>query len=180
MTSFDVQRFLAALPRQELRKPAPEVALSVPWPRVYATLMPYNGFSSLDRAKMGAAAKWLRQVGALILLPTCEVCGSSDRLGHHSENYADPRNAITLCQPCHFAVHRRFTQPAVWARRVANTNTGSWMTQLQPSRVDIKSSMGLAGVPVLLEANLPAWVPRAVDRAPTLCDQSDQHPRAYA
>lgn len=161
MTTFDVRQFLAALPRQELREPSPEVALSVPWPRAYPTLRPYNGFSSLDRAKMGAAANWLRRVGALALHPVCEICGSVNRLGHHSENYADPRNAITLCQPCHFALHRRFTQPEAWARRTVNTGAGSWVAQLLPYRLDIRASMDFAGVQVLLEANLPDWVPQA-------------------
>jgi hypothetical protein len=172
MNSFEVGRFLAALPRQDLREPSPEVALSVSWPRIYPTLKAYNGFSSLERAKMGAAAKWLWKVGALTLLDACEVCGSSNRLGHHSENYADPRNAITLCQPCHFALHRRFSQPDGWARRSELAGAQSWITQLPVNRQDIRSMMEAAGVSTALEVHLPDWcISRMLDRRSALCNR---------
>ena len=39
------------------------------------------------------------------LKPQCELCGSTKRLEHHHPDYNFPEVTVTVCKPCHEAIH---------------------------------------------------------------------------
>jgi hypothetical protein len=110
---FDPEALLAALPYRRLIKPPAVPAIRLRewrWPRMQA----YNGFTHEQRVMTWQIGWYLREAGAFKLAPACDICGTSKRLGYHSEDYADLERSPTVCSSCHAAIHKRFYEPALW------------------------------------------------------------------
>jgi len=81
----------------------------------------YNGFSPRHRSKAGRwYTKQLRE-GKRTKPERCDAClrtGAS--VAGHSEDYREPFGdhigAVSLCYPCHMAIHCRFTMPEEFER----------------------------------------------------------------
>jgi hypothetical protein len=149
---FDYERFLAALqifaaPEHPL--PGPEVRLQR-WR--YDPLPAYNGFSGDERVFMWQRQKWARKAGLYPAPEACAVCGIRTNLNFHSENYADLWNAIPLCLGCHMSIHRRFTHPAGWARRLAlgRGESQEWLKLLPREPIDVAGWLRARNVPSFL------------------------------
>lgn len=74
----------------------------------------YNGFTDEFRAWTWAEQQEYIYPDSVIpwQREECDACGSTDRIGTHSEDYSLPlyamhHNAYTLCPKCHFACHVR-------------------------------------------------------------------------
>lgn len=59
------------------------------------------------QAAARVATKRLIAAGAIVRLRECEVCGSTDRVGAHHEDYDRPEFVVFLCQSHHAARHVR-------------------------------------------------------------------------
>lgn len=92
---------------------------------------------------------WLRRCGLLSLASCCDLCGGSSRLGRHSENYADIERATTVCGGCHFAIHKRFRDPAAWLQKLsALPDCPEWAIALSLTPIDLPGWLCSTGVPV--------------------------------
>lgn len=111
---FDVERLLATLPYRPIRAEGTLLGEYVPPVWRYPPLGSYNGFSGQQRVRTWQLGTWLRRGRGLTIAPACELCGRCNRLGLHSENYADIERSVTLCGVCHLTLHRRFRQPGIW------------------------------------------------------------------
>lgn len=88
-------------------------------PPSYRGNNPYNGFTAEERIFTDRVIILLRRQGLLPKPTQCEICGASERIGYHGENYYDPYALIQICFPCHMAVHRRFKSLDSFRRRFA-------------------------------------------------------------
>lgn len=113
MIRLDIEALLQALPhRPPLDPPAIRDIAFVTWsgkpsPR-------YNGFTSDERLHTWQLVRWLEAQGVLAPLERCDICGSSDRLQRHSENYYNPMQAAIVCGSCHRLIHLRFWRWHEW------------------------------------------------------------------
>lgn len=87
-------------------------------PPSYSGNNPYNGFTAEERKLTDRVIIYLRRNGVLPKPTQCELCGATDRIGYHGENYFDPFALIEVCFPCHMAIHRRFSAIEAWHRRL--------------------------------------------------------------
>ena len=69
----------------------------------------------------------------------CGVCGSTDRVGFHSENYYSVIRSPALCGLCHQRLHRRFSRPAAWAELMReHIETGDeWFALIPDTTYDL-------------------------------------------
>ena len=58
-----------------------------------------------DKQKAHQRVTWARHTGKLIPQP-CEVCGATDRLEAHHDDYSKPMVVRWLCRPHHVAHHQ--------------------------------------------------------------------------
>lgn len=80
----------------------------------------YNGFTPAERAVGGMIQERAFRSGVVPRPTKCSACGATNRIIAHLEDYARPLDAIIpLCNPCHYAVHARFTKPSSFDRRHA-------------------------------------------------------------
>lgn len=135
---FDIDAYIAALPRHILRPPRPDAPTRYQVSR-YPLLKAYNGFTGIERRRGGHLAGWLRAAGCLTLAPRCDICGSQGPLGLHGEHYYAVCLDPTLCRGCHKAIHMRFYRFDDWRRLVdASAVTGSeWFSLIPRHTVDI-------------------------------------------
>ena len=106
-------------------------------PPSYRGNNPYNGFTAEERILTDRVIVLLRRKGLLPKPSQCEVCGASERIGYHGENYYDPFALIQVCFPCHMAIHRRARAPLSWAKRVSKTSLAvGWLDQLPQREVN--------------------------------------------
>jgi hypothetical protein len=75
---------------------------------------PYNGFSGAQRRKEEQVLQVLRRRGYISPPLECDICGATNRIGFHAEDYFDPFSLARVCFPCHMAIHRRFKSPDKW------------------------------------------------------------------
>lgn len=80
---------------------------------------PYNGFTAAERILTDRVIIYLRRASLLPKPTVCELCGGTERIGYHGENYFDPFALIQVCFPCHMAIHRRFKSSEAWHRRLS-------------------------------------------------------------
>lgn len=114
MASFDPERLLAALPTLPLRSPGPKAPrsfLTWRWPMI----LPYSGFTPVERVQHWQIARWLIAAGCIIVPKHCAICAGTDKVGLHSENYYSVLCSPALCGLCHQRLHRRFSRPLAWA-----------------------------------------------------------------
>lgn len=114
--AFDIDAYIASLPSYRLREPriVPPLYQESRWP----LLKPYNGFSGAERRRGGQLIGWLQAAGCLPRPTRCDICGSRERVGSHSETYAHVLRAPALCTGCHRALHLRPWQWEAWRRIV--------------------------------------------------------------
>lgn len=74
----------------------------------------YNGFTAEERKTGEQVAQVLRRTGTVNKPNCCDICGKTERIGFHGEDYFDPFSYAQLCFSCHMALHRRFTSPDKW------------------------------------------------------------------
>lgn len=135
---FDPERLLQALPHRPVTPGADVLEGYEPPTWRGALLKPYNGFSGLQRLRTWELGSWLRRRGKLFLGKACDFCGHDQRLGGHSENYADVERALTLCSGCHLTIHLRFKQPVRWRRALERLPTvPTWATALPSEPFDL-------------------------------------------
>lgn len=85
------------------------------WPM----LGPYNGNSGEERV-VGWQKTWAGVYAKLIPTHrTCSICGSTETVQNHNEDYLRPLNAKPICGACHKVLHRRFSAPRPWLQLVA-------------------------------------------------------------
>lgn len=114
MVRFDPERLLAALPTLPLRPPSPKAPrsfLTWRWPMI----LPYAGFTPVERVQHWQIARWLIAAECITVPRHCAICGCTDKVGFHSENYYSVIRSPALCGLCHQRLHRRFSRPAAWA-----------------------------------------------------------------
>ncbi len=75
---------------------------------------PYNGFTGAERRRGEQVLQVLRREGIIEKPAACDICGKTERIGYHGEDYYDPFSMARLCFPCHMALHRRFKSPDKW------------------------------------------------------------------
>lgn len=83
------------------------------------TANPYNGFTAEFRDRQGRLIREAIRAGDLAPPRACRACrtpASVMPVHCHLEDYFAWRDYIPLCYQCHMAVHRRFAEPATWAR----------------------------------------------------------------
>lgn len=78
----------------------------------------YNGFTGAERRRGDQVLQVLRKQGVVPEPETCDICGTTGRVGYHGENYFDPFSMAPLCFSCHMALHRRFRSPEKWFERL--------------------------------------------------------------
>lgn len=116
--TFDPERLLASLPTLALRPPgprAPKSFLTWRWPRMQL----YNGFTHEERVENWQIGRWLIAAGCIIVPRHCSICGRTEKVGLHSEDYYAVLRSPTACAGCHSVLHRRFSRPDAWAALVA-------------------------------------------------------------
>lgn len=114
--SLDIGSYIDALPSHRLREPrrVPSRYQTSNFPLLKA----YNGFDGTERRRGGQLIRWLEDAGCLIKPNQCEICGSRERLGFHSESYYHAARSSALCKSCHRALHLRPWQWEAWRRIV--------------------------------------------------------------
>ena len=75
---------------------------------------PYNGFTGAERRRGEQVLQVLRRRGIIARPAACDICGKTERIGYHGEDYYDPFSMARVCFPCHMAIHRRFISPEKW------------------------------------------------------------------
>ena len=113
-------------------------------PPSYSGNNPYNGFTAKERKLTDRVIIYLRRKGVLPKPTQCELCGATQRIGYHGENYFDPFALIEVCFPCHMAIHRRFVSARSWLKRI----------ELNQARVE---QSGLVELP-LKEPDFASWL----------------------
>lgn len=81
---------------------------------VWSRMSPYNGFTHEERVLGWQVIDALIEKGELAPAVRCSVTGSRSDLQYHCENYYEPWAPIPICREAHFALHRRFREPAAW------------------------------------------------------------------
>ena len=137
MTSFDPRHLLALLPYRPLPSALAYAACGPPPIWKWKTLPTYNGFTHEERVLSWQVGWLLRRLGALHIHGQCDLCGVTDGLTLHSEDYRDIERALTLCKPCHFAIHRRFRSPSIVRGRVGFGLVPPWATALSATPFDL-------------------------------------------
>ena len=158
---FEPEALLAALPHRRLLRPAilpPAKLREWRWPR----MRPYNGFSHEQRVLTWQIGWLLREVGAFKLAVACDICGTTNRLGYHSEDYTDLERSPTMCSACHAVIHQRFGKPSQWREvlgRATSVKKDHWTWLLSVGSFDLAgwltSSRNAAAVDVI--SKLPHW-----------------------
>jgi len=135
---FDIDAYIAALPRRVLTAPRPNAPTRYQvWN--YPLLKDYQGFTGTERRRAGQLGHWLLAAGCLTLPSTCDICGRPGPLGQHGENYYDVPSDPALCRACHRAIHLRFWQWDAW-RQIVNASavTGEeWFALTPRHSIDI-------------------------------------------
>lgn len=98
------------------------------WP----AMKPYNGSTNEQRI-IGWQKVWAAVYAKLIPnCKTCSVCGGTNTIHYHCEDYLRPLDARPICKSCHFALHKRFSQPENWLLIVRrNGAPGDWFFDLR-------------------------------------------------
>ena len=86
-------------------------------PPSYDGDLPYNGFTGAERRRMDQVLIVLCRRG-VIVTPECDLCGRTERIQLHAEDYFDPFSAVPVCGGCHSALHHRFRSPDKWTARL--------------------------------------------------------------
>jgi len=136
----------------------------------YPLLVPYNGFTGLERARGAQLIWWAVKAGILQKSDRCSICGKPpSRLQFHSEDYYDPLHPHAICATCHMLLHRRFRSPAPWQTLVAkHARAGAWFMDLDLTPINLASELrGLHGeetadILARLVAQLPPDAPRPI------------------
>lgn len=96
----------------------------------------YLGFTPDERI-LGWQILWgLRDAGTIIRMPeSCCICSSTKSINYHNENYYQITEELySLCQGCHFRLHRRFRSPESWREIVekygVEEKADAWFTKL--------------------------------------------------
>ena len=96
------------------------------WP----TPRPYNGATGEERVRGWQKVQIAKRTGLLKLSPICNVCASRHAQGSHTEIYHRCMTTKPVCKSCHFAIHRRFKDPAQWLERLASLPAAKWVHAL--------------------------------------------------
>lgn len=145
---FDPERLLATLPFRPVDASENLLEGYKPPAWRYPLLGTYNGFSGEQRVRAWQLGTWLRRRGLLSIASCCDLCGSPSRLGRHSENYADIERAVTICERCHLALHKRFWQPEAWRRQLSTLQeVPEWAVALSPTPIDLPRWLSSIGAP---------------------------------
>jgi hypothetical protein len=134
------------------------------------SLLNYNGFTGLERARGARATWWAVSVGLIAPPSSCSICGVRElRLQYHSENYYDPLHPYPICRACHSRVHGRFRAAAAWRRWVErHARPESWFAALRPHPVDLAGRLRAnhGGRVADISATVLAQIPEGVVLAP--------------
>lgn len=131
--TFDPEALLASLPVIVIREPHAAMPDQLPKWR-WRALRPYNGFSSAERIRVWQTERWLVASGKICEPTCCSVCGSTERVARHSEDYSDVSRAVDVCAPCHSAIHLRFWRPSAWQAIITrNSRSGNEWFGLLPN-----------------------------------------------
>ncbi|MCA0045323.1 hypothetical protein [Celeribacter litoreus] len=87
----------------------------------------YNGFTGAERRKGDQVLQVLRRRGFIDQPERCDICGVTNRIGFHGEDYFDPFSYAVLCFPCHMALHRRFKSPENWQALLDRHSESPWI-----------------------------------------------------
>lgn len=107
-----------------------DVAISdgYPLPRWgWPTPRTYNGATGEERVRGWQKVQIGKRLGLLTLSPTCDVCASQSAQGSHTCIYFRPMTTKPVCKSCHFAIHRRFSDPDKWLERLAHLPAARWV-----------------------------------------------------
>jgi hypothetical protein len=78
----------------------------------------YNGFTGSERRRGDQVLQILRRRNLIRKPRECALCGATDRIGFHGEDYFDPFSVVSVCFPCHMSIHARFRSPERWLARI--------------------------------------------------------------
>ncbi len=111
---------------------------------------PYNGATGQERVAGWQLVHLAELLGWLVRPRSCSVCQDSRRLHLHTENYFRPMCVRTVCQTCHFCLHRRFRSPGRWLAMAAGAPaSGDWARRIALSELTREAAMCNAAQPDL-------------------------------
>ena len=108
----------------------------------WSDLPVYNGFTHDERVRGWQAIWWMIDQGRLAHPTVCTICGETDLIQMHSENYYEVQ-PYGINQTIHMALHQRFKRPDAWRRIVDQyAVTGSeWFATLSATPVDLAADL---------------------------------------
>lgn len=98
--------------------PADLVIKTLPRPS-YDGDNPYNGFTGAERKKKDQVLQVLRRGSCMQSPVVCDMCGATEKVTFHAEDYFDPFSVVSICFHCHMSLHRRFQSPGKWHERLS-------------------------------------------------------------
>jgi hypothetical protein len=103
----------------------------------WGRMKPYNGFEHETRVRAWQIQCAAMQLGLFEKPEQCAVCRGwfGTGIDLHNEDYARPFACYPMCKGCHLSLHRRFSFPAQWLKRVAIYRyPGAWFVGLTMER----------------------------------------------
>jgi len=157
--ALDIDAYVASLPSYRLREPriVPPLYRESRWP----LLRSYNGFSGEERRRGGQLIGWLQAAGCLPRPTRCDICGSRERVGSHSETYAHVQRVVSICPACHRALHLRPWQWDAWRRIVdrAAVTGNEWFAVMPRHGIDIAQHLRDRWGPSVMDIERSAIAP---------------------
>jgi len=106
---------------------------------------PYNGATGPERVVGWQRVHLAERFGWLIRAAECSICRSTQRLHLHTENYFREMCVRSICQKCHFCLHRRFRDPAQWRGLIVDAPaSAAWARSISLTELTRDAAMCLA------------------------------------
>jgi hypothetical protein len=104
----------------------------------------YNGATGVERISGWQKLHIACKHGWIDWHQECSICGRTSSLHYHAENYFRPLVVEAVCRSCHFRIHRRWREPDVWLRFLAQHAGAQWIAKLRTRELTRSEAMALA------------------------------------
>lgn len=106
---------------------------------------PYNGATGQERVAGWQLVRVAELQGWLVRSSSCSICEGRERLHLHTENYFRPMRVRSVCQQCHFCLHRRFRHPARWLQLLHDAaRSAGWAREIGLDELSRSEALRLA------------------------------------
>ncbi len=107
-------------------------------------LKDYNGYTGDERIRAWQFGWWCDAMGIKEKATRCDICGSTQGVQYHSEDYYSIFSAPSVCKGCHYVLHRRFREPRMWYAFVEKhmrnrSGPTPWFAYLTAEEIDFAS-----------------------------------------